>query len=62
MSEDHDPSVGEHLAYPQDVTGRLEMTDVDDVEGLVEEDFLADLELLHLDVGLGGDPQLPAPR
>ena len=44
----------------QHVAGGLEVADVYDVEGLVEQHLLADLELLHLDVGLRRHPELAA--
>ena len=60
VGDHHNPPVVERLPNPEDLPGRLEMADVDDVERLVEENLLADLKLLHLDVGLGGHSKLAA--
>src|SRR5690606_41143705 len=57
---DEDDAAVDHVVPDyEDLAGRLELSDVDDVEGLVEEHLLTHLEELALDVRLGIDAELP---
>jgi hypothetical protein len=53
-------AVGQDLLQHHDLADLLELESGDDVEGLVEHDLLAALQLLGVDVGADVDPQLAA--
>src|SRR5690606_25090981 len=55
VADEDDAAVDHDVPDSEDLARRLELSDVDDVEGLVEEHLLTHLEELDLDVRLGID-------
>ena len=53
-------AVGEHLLEHDDLADALELQRRDDVHRLVEHDLLAAAQVVELDAGADGDPQLAA--